>query len=259
MGTGLTRSDLFQAALTDYDVVAIDESRPEGWRVFFSSAPERDRAVRYLITEFPDLPMSAVEVEDEDWAARSQASLRAIHVGRVIVAPPWDTPLTVVIKPSMGFGTGHHATTRLCVEALQHVELHDVTVLDVGTGSGILAIVSSLLGAADVSGIDEDEDAIHAAWDNLALNTAAAVSLITGDFRSSQLTPADLVLANLTGGLLVSTAERLRELTAPRGRLILSGFLSHEETGVLAAFPELAVERRGEEESWICVTLVGRG
>lgn len=251
--------DLFQAALSDYDVVAIDEGPPEGWRVFFSSAAERDSAAVHLSVDFPGLSMRPVDVPDEDWAARSQASLRAIHVGRIIVAPPWDAPVTIVIRPSMGFGTGHHATTRLCLDALQHVEVSGLTVLDVGTGSGVLAIAASLLGAAGVTGIDEDEDAVHASWDNLALNGGAMVSLLIGDFRSTPLAHADIVLANLTGGLLMSAADRLRQLTAPGGRLILSGFRLHEEGDVLATFPGLSVERRGEEEGWICVTLGGRG
>jgi ribosomal protein L11 methyltransferase len=246
--------DLFQAALTDYDVAAVDERAADAWRVFFNGADARDLALASLRQQFPSLTLSSVDVEDQDWAAKSQADLRAITVGRIIVAPPWDAPLVITIQPSMGFGTGHHATTRLCLAALQAIDLADKTVLDVGTGSAVLAIAASLRGAADVTGIDDDADAIQSAWENLALNPGASVTLLVGDLRTTQLSSADVVLANLTGGLLVATAGRLRSLTAAGGRLILSGLLAHEEPEVIAAFG-YPVEHRSEEEGWVCVTL----
>ena len=249
-------AEIFQAALLDHDIAAVDETDPGAWRVFFHTVAERDRALAAFQQAFPDLSFQSIDVADEDWAARSQANLHAIQVGRIIVSPPWDTPTTIVIQPSMGFGTGHHATTRLCLAALQRIELAGRSVLDVGTGSGVLAIAASKLGAAEVAGIDDDADAIHAAWENLALNTGAMVSLIVGDFRSVELVPADLVLANLTGGLLLATAKRLRQLTNAHGRLILSGFLAHEESEVRAAFAAFAIEQREEEEGWVCITVV---
>jgi len=246
--------ELFEAALTDYRVTAINEG-DEVWRVFFHDAAERDRAAVGLREQFEGLSIEPVDVPDEDWAARSQASLRAIQIGRIIVAPPWDAPVPVIIQPSMGFGTGHHATTRLCLAALQQRELRGKTVIDVGTGSGVLAIAASLLGAANVIGVDDDQDAIAAARENLALNAGARVTLRVEDIRQMDPANADLVLANLTGALLISCADRLRQLTDIGGRLILSGFMVREERDVLQAFAPLTVEHRGQEEEWVCVTL----
>jgi ribosomal protein L11 methyltransferase len=246
--------EFFEAALTDYQVTAINEG-DEAWRVFFHSSDERDRAVRALRAEFEGVAIDPVDVPDEDWAARSQDSLRAIHVGRIIVAPPWDAPLTIVVQPSMGFGTGHHATTRLCLASLQQLDLRGKTVIDVGTGSGVLAMAASLLGAANVIGIDDDADAVAAARENLGLNTRARVTLQVGDLRQMESANADLVLANLTGALLVAAADRLKQLTDSEGRLMLSGFVAHEEREVLEAFAPLAVEHRAQEEEWLCVTL----
>lgn len=269
------RPDVFQAALVDYDVAAIDETT--GWRVFFQEAAARDLALAALRAAFPDLPMQPVDVADEDWAARSQASVRAIQVGRIIVAPPWDVPvrlkpdataavkpdaaaaIVIVIQPSMGFGTGHHATTRLCLAALQDIELRGRTVLDVGTGSGVLAIAAQKLGASRSLGIDDDRDAIESARENVALNTATAVDVELMDLRSTSLTPFDVVLANLTGGLLLATAGRLDQLTAARGVLLLSGFMQHEEAEVLPAFASFTVADRRQEDEWVCVTLRRRG
>ena len=258
--SGLARAgdpEMIHAALARHNVAAIDEPSEDQWRIFFSEAADRDAALPGLREQLSGLRFDPLDVADENWAARSQESLRAVRVGRIIVAPPWDAPITLVIRPSMGFGTGHHATTRLCLAALQRISLDRCTVLDVGAGSGVLAIAASRLGAEEVTGIDDDQDAIQSAWDNLSLNPSAQVTLIVGDLRSTELVPADIVLANLTGGLLVQSAERLRRLTNARGRLILSGFTVDEEREVVGAFGAFTVEHRGEEEGWVCVTLKG--
>jgi ribosomal protein L11 methyltransferase len=246
--------EFLEAALTDYDVTAINEG-DDAWRIFFHTTQERDRAAEGLRAEFNDLSLESVDVPDEDWAARSQASLRAIQIGRVIVAPPWDTPVTVVVQPSMGFGTGHHSTTRLCLAALQQLDVRGLTVIDVGTGSGVLAMAASLLGAANVIAFDDDEDAINAARENLTRNPRARVTLQVSDLRQAAVGQADLVLANLTGALLVTAGGQLKQLTNSGGRLILSGFMAREERDVLQAFAPLTVELRAQEEEWLCVTL----
>jgi ribosomal protein L11 methyltransferase len=247
--------ELLQADLLDYDVEAIDESAPEGWRIFFRTTASRDQALAHVRAAFPTATVAALAVADEDWAARSQAGLKAVTVGGVIVAPPWDVPLTIVIQPSMGFGTGHHATTRLCLRAMQRLDLHGKDVLDAGTGSGVLAIAASRLGAASVRACDDDADAVHAAWENLALNPGAVVTMLVGDVRTLDLEPAHLVLANLTGGLLIASATRLLSLTASRGHLILSGFQMPEVHDVTTAFAGAEVVERFEEDGWSCVTL----
>ena len=262
VGVPFDRSEIFQAALADFNVTAINEE-PLVWRVFFQTSAERDLAHETLQTMFSDLAITRVDVPDENWAARSQAALRAVRVGAIVVAPPWDVPSAsrdthgIVIQPSMGFGTGHHSTTRLCLDALQRVDLRHQSVIDVGTGSGVLAIAASLLGAASVVGFDDDADAVTAARENLDLNPDAHVALEVRELRAKGQIgpPADVVLANLTGGLLVTAAATLRQLTKPVGRLILSGFLTSEESEVLGAFAPLAVEHRSEEEDWLCVTL----
>jgi len=250
-------AEMIHAALASHEVAAIDEPSEDQWRIFFNTAPDREAALATLRQRFSNLRFDPLDIADENWAARSQEQLRAVTVGRIIVAPPWDAPITIVIRPSMGFGTGHHATTRLCLAALQQIPLERATVLDVGAGSAVLAIAASRLGAEEVTGIDDDADAIQAAWDNLSLNPSAQVTLIVGDLRSTELVPADVILANLTGALLIQSAERLRKLTNARGRLILSGFQTEDERDVLAAFGAFAVEHRGEEEGWVCVTLAG--
>lgn len=272
-----TQPDLFQAALVDYTIAAIDEtSRPNAWCVFFNSSADRDAAAKALTRQFPDLSIKPLDVPDEDWVARSQASLKAVQIGSVIVAPPWDVPhtgrlqplspaeagatrlrrpLVIVIRPSMGFGTGHHATTRLCLLALQQIDLHARSVIDVGTGSGLLAIVASRLGAARAVGIDDDPNALHAAAENLALNRAADVTLRAEDVRSSAAEPFDVVVANLTGALLRDAAKPLQDHGAEGAHFVLSGFTRNEEADVLRSYAGLTVKSRTEQDEWLCVTL----
>jgi ribosomal protein L11 methyltransferase len=256
--------DLVEAFLIDFNLAAIDA---DASRFFFQANDDRDRAAAALRAAFPALDVQTLDVPDEDWAARSQAALTRIRVGRIVVAPPWDVPearslepetLVIIIQPSMGFGTGHHATTRLCLAGLQKIDVRGQSVIDVGTGSGVLAIAARRLGASAVLAIDEDPDAIAAAEENVALNHESRIALETTDLRSSPIGQFDLVLANLTGGLLEATAVRLQSFARPGGRLVLSGFLDYEEQRVLRAFDDCVLDSREQEDEWVCAVLTRR-
>ena len=152
----------------------------------------------------------------------------------------------------MGFGTGHHATTRLCLAALQTVDLAGAFVLDVGTGSGILAIAAARLGAARALGIDSDPDAIHSARENLVLNVGVGhVDFEVADLTSAQLPTADVVTANLTGTLLVRAAAPLTRALRPGGTLILGGLLVDERQRVRDAFASLESLWENREDEWV--------
>jgi ribosomal protein L11 methyltransferase len=156
----------------------------------------------------------------------------------------------------MGFGTGHHATTRLCLLALQTAELRGAFVLDVGSGSGILAIAAARLGAARVLGLDDDPDAIRSANENLALNPEARnVAFQVADLTTTALPPANLIVANLTGSLLARAAAALVGALSSGGVLIVSGILADEEEMVARAFTDLIITQRQEEGEWRCLTL----
>jgi ribosomal protein L11 methyltransferase len=248
--------DLLLAIVDDFGPTAVEE-RGETVRIFFLTSDERDTAQRALATQFP---VTAVDVPDEDWARRSQDNLKAITVGRITIAPPWapairnpqSTILNVVILPSMGFGTGHHVTTRLCLAALQAIDLSGATLLDVGTGSGVLAIAADLLGAAGAIGIDVDPDAIQSARESLELNPdARQVTFEVIDLAARALPVVDVVTANLTGALLVRSAATLLAAVRPGGTLILSGLQSHERDEVCLAFAPSLVAWERDEDGWV--------
>ena len=259
--------ELVLAELDDFQPTAIQEPDDSSQlRAFFTTFESRDGAARALAVSFGShLYVEPLTVEDEDWAARSQAQLRAITIGRIIVAPPWDakrgqTPFLVLIRPSMGFGTGHHATTRLTLRALQDISLTDRTVLDIGFGSGVLALAAAKLGAQSAVGIDIDPDALINATENLELNDLIGrVRFEEGDFRDVSA-PADVVLANLTGGLLEKSAAKLAQLVTPGGYLIVSGFMESETNVVPALEQRLTLRGVESEEEWRCATYFnGRG
>ena len=235
---------------------------PLHWNVCFDDARARDRAADAIRSAFPDLAIEAVDLPDEDWAAKSQRSLTAVRAGRFIIAPPWDLPAddvdatVIVIEPSMGFGTGHHATTRMCLRLLSEIDVSDLTVVDLGTGSGVLSMAAALSGARRVIGIDVDRDAINSAENSARLNTLPdTITFRVGDFRTEPPAPADLVLANLTGGMLISSATAIAALLRPNGTLIASGF-DHTEVGsVRTAFASLTERHRLTEDNWIALHL----
>jgi ribosomal protein L11 methyltransferase len=251
--------DLVAALVDDFFPTAI-EPRDDEVRAFFASARDRDAALHALAPRFDVAPL---EVDDDDWARRSQENLQPITVGRITIVPsvpaanpqsptPDPRPIAITIIPSMGFGTGHHATTRLCLEAMQTMDLTGCAVLDVGTGSGVLAIAASMLRAAIATGIDIDADALFSARENLTLNPSArGVTFTELDVAHAALPECDVVTANLTGALLVRSAERIAAAVLPGGALILSGVLAHERDDVCGAFAAMPVAWEREDDGWV--------
>jgi ribosomal protein L11 methyltransferase len=268
-------ADMLLAIVDDHHATAVEE-RDDLVRVFFQTTSDRDAAQSAVATRFD---ATAVDVPDDDWARRSQENLTPITVGRITVAPPWaalsfqlSTPsgepsamsrvplalspqlsaIELVILPSMGFGTGHHVTTRLCLAALQTIDLNGLSVLDAGTGSGVLAIAADLLGAASALGIDNDADAIQSARESLDLNPAARhVTFEAIDLTAPTLPSADVVTANLTGALLIRSAGVLLGAVRPHGTLIHSGIQSTERDAVREAFGDAPVCWEREEDGWV--------
>ena len=245
-----------------------DHDSDDGWRVFFRTGPRRDAAIDALLAaRDSDITLiGSVDVPDEDWARRSQANLAAIKVGRIVVTPPWHAENldlepgshAIVIDPSTGFGTGHHETTRLCLTMLQALDLTGRRVIDVGTGSGILAIAAALLGAASVTAFDEDPEALRNARENVEGNgVSALVDVREANLATFTHPQATVVVANITAAVLQRYAKRLAGLVEPGGVLLASGFSPDEIDHVAAAFP-FGIERTSREGDWAALALRSR-
>lgn len=196
-----------------------------------------------------------------DWLADWRRDLDPIAIGPLTVTPSWRldevrTGDPIVIDPAMAFGTGHHATTRFCLERLLDLDVAGARVLDVGTGTGILAIAARRLGAVEVVAVDDDPEAVSAAVDNAARNGADVEVLHGGLGVVDDRAPFDVVLANLVTGTVVDLADDLVAATRPGGRVVTSGIgrdRCHEVvTALLAAGADTPTVRAGS--TWAEVT-----
>jgi ribosomal protein L11 methyltransferase len=219
--------------------------------------------------ELPDLPDlraaaggALVDVRSEeiadDWSERWRAFHRPLVLGdRLTVRPPWEPPgetaLDVAIDPGQAFGTGAHATTRLCLELMLDSPVRQGVFVDVGCGSGVLAIVAAKLGFDPVIALDDDPAAVAATEENAGRN-GVALEARRFDLRRDQVPAADLVVANVLAGPLIAWAGTQDRLAV---QLILSGILTSEADRVAIAFARrgMAETRRLERGEWTALAL----
>lgn len=204
--------------------------------------------------------LSVHEVRDEDWLESWKASFTPIPIGDFLIRPTWSEPapdgaIEIVLDPGMAFGTGLHPTTRQCLEAIGALAVGGRRVLDVGTGSGILAIAAAKRGSREVIAVDTDQVAVDATRENAERNGVrvgvhlGSAADVDGAF--------DVVLANLVGATLVQLAADLRARVAPSGRLVAAGITNEREPEVVAAFAAqgLHVVERDERDDWVRLIL----
>jgi ribosomal protein L11 methyltransferase len=217
-------------------------------------------------------------VHEADWAEAWKAHFPVLRVGRrLVIRPTWrrhrrqPDDVVLALDPGMAFGTGLHPTTRLClagVEAIADRGLIDgARVLDVGCGSGILAIAAAKLGASEILGVDTDPIAIEATDANAARNEVgggsrgrrSVVRARVGSLPSGE-PPFDVVLANLIAGLLVTLASQLHDEVRSGGVVLASGIFIDREPDVRSAFESVGLEVRGRtwEGEWVALEAVRR-
>ena len=188
----------------------------------------------------------AIPAEDWTFSCRKHFQVEVISP-RLVVRPPWESVAPVpgqkvlTLDPGIAFGTGQHPTTRACLDAIDALAAEDAgrTFLDVGCGSGILAIAAALEGFREVRGFDNDPDAVRNANENAAANGLGAF-FFEGDLSAPGVAaPADVVAANVLAPVLVRFAREVGALVNPGGRLILSGILDEQYAEVRDAYAAL--------------------
>ncbi|HYM83683.1 MAG TPA: 50S ribosomal protein L11 methyltransferase [Candidatus Dormibacteraeota bacterium] len=205
-------------------------------------------------------------VHESDWAAAWKSHFPVLRIGeRIVIRPTWRRhrrragDVVLALDPGMAFGTGLHPTTRLCLAALERLAaggaLEGARVLDVGCGSGILAIAAARLGAASVLGVDPDPIAVEATEANARRNRVARSVRVRRGSVPTGKGPFDLLLANLIASLLVDLAEPLRHELGPGGRLVASGIFADREGDVRRAFEAvgLRVLEGTAEGDWVAL------
>ena len=216
--------------------------------------------------EFPTLILSMENIEDADWENNWKAFYKPMEIGeRLIVIPDWEEAdpcgrVALRLNPGLIFGTGSHATTRLCLTALERTVRPGMRVLDLGCGSGILSIAALLLGAESAFGCDIDEKAVKVAYENAALNgigrgrytVRAGDVLSDAGLRREMGGDYDIVVANIVADVILALTDTVGDLKAPGGLFLCSGIIdsrAEEVEGRLRA-AGLTILEKNQSEGW---------
>ena len=240
--------DLLSALFFQSGCAGIEESSPDHWRIYFSkplSAHQQKSIINKLRNLFPSLDVDAAvfsHYDQRDWQAEWKKYFRPIRVTpRIWVAPPWDLPnlkkngICLIIDPQMAFGTGSHESTQLMIRAMEKYVPSTARVLDVGTGSGILAILAKKLHVNQVLACDIEPEAIENAQHNARLNKVEDIEFQCGDLSIVTAADFDIILANINLNVLLNLIPKLDMKLRPQGLLILSGLLVVDENSILQA------------------------
>jgi ribosomal protein L11 methyltransferase len=218
---------------------------------------------------FPDFEKPSFTTEiicDPDWGEQWKKYFKPIRVSNnIIVKPTWEryTPssrdIVIEIDPGMAFGTGQHASTRMCMEAIEDIMMQDRSikdwkVLDVGCGTGILGITAAKMGAQDVICVDIDKKAVEIAGENAAINNVEGSLHISNKNAAAIDKPRNLIIANLTAKLLLNLGPHLIQLLLPEGYMINSGIIELDAKNIEEQFSAdpLTLHRMITEKEWVC-------
>lgn len=193
---------------------------------------EKVQEIRDLGIDVGEGKVEAEKMHEEDWANNWKKYYKPTKIGnRIVVKPIWEEyevsgdELVVELDPGMAFGTGTHETTRMCVEALEKHVKQDSVVFDIGTGSGILAIVASKLGAKHVVGVDLDPVAVDSAKENVEYNKVENIEILEGNLLDVVEGKADLVVANIIAEIICILVDDVKKVLNQGGLFITSGII----------------------------------
>lgn len=236
---------------------------------------ETFNAIKSAIKQLPEnnagidlgrLEITTSNVDEEDWSTAWKKYYHPTKIGeRLIVVPCWEDyalkegEVQVTLDPGMAFGTGTHETTRLCMKLLDKVITKDSTLLDIGTGSGILAITALLLGAKSALGVDIDELSVKVAKENADLNKVGdKIELVCGDLTEKISGTFDVLTANIVADVIIRLSHDVKQFMHEGSNLIVSGIITERCDEVITALEKvgLTITERAEENGWVALLLV---
>lgn len=215
-----------------------------------------------------NLSFSATEIENKNWNQIWEANFHPVVLNHVIHDLPWvairadfHEPINnveheIIITPKMSFGTGHHPTTLMMLKMMSDLDFGGKTVLDFGTGTGILSILSEKLGAARIIAIDCDDQSIKNATENFESNNCTKIQLIKASSAKKDHR-FDIILANIVKAVILDNLSHFSKQLSSNGVILLSGLLKEDEEAILqsASKNNMILKRKIEMESWICMQM----
>lgn len=208
--------------------------------------------------------LTTAELQDEDWSDTWKQYFHTEKPGeRVVIKPTWeeyepkDDEVIIELDPGAAFGTGTHATTSMCIRQLERLVKPGMTVFDVGTGSGILSIISAKLGAKNIQAVDYDDSVLKIVEENLEQNNVQdIISVAQSDLMQNVHGKAELVIANIIADIIIRLFDQLDEHLEQGGTLLTSGIIEDRIEDVLAAAEAhgYGVVERLENKGWACIT-----
>jgi len=202
-------------------------------------------------------------IPGQNWNAQWESSFTPVVLNQLTILAPfhseeWRKGMFIEIEPKMSFGTGHHATTALMCEAMRAIDFNGISVLDMGTGTGVLAIYAEKLGADEILGVDIESWAIENARENAARNGCRNISLLLEDIHRVMLDPFEVVLANINKNVLKVQMGVYSNFLKKSGILLLSGFFTQDDNEIIqtASNYNLTLQKRYEKDSWSCLQFV---
>ncbi|MCX6074500.1 MAG: 50S ribosomal protein L11 methyltransferase [Campylobacterales bacterium] len=214
-------------------------------------------ALQRALGQVVDVDMILTKEKNDDWIAQYQSAITPIEISPFYIHPTWEAPkegmLNIAIDPALAFGTGHHPTTASCLRAIATVVAEGNEVMDVGCGSGILAMAALLKGAI-VDACDTDPLSVDNARVNAEQNCLSYRRLWEGPINETQ-EQYDVIVANIVADVLVFIASDLKKRLREKGTLILSGIMDKYEEKVLRAYKEHELRERIVENEWVTLIL----
>lgn len=256
--------DWLVSILGDYDFDGYEETS-ESLKAYVPEGKVTGEKVRKILAdnEFQHIEFTTQPLEDKNWNEEWEKNFEPVVVaGKVAIRAPFHSPFQteheIIIEPKMSFGTGHHATTASVIHLMLKEDFNGKTVLDFGSGTGVLAILAEKLKAVKVTAIDNEEWAYHNCIENMERNNCVKITAVKGDDTFVFSQQFDIILANINRNVILKNLGNWSRLLSADGVLIVSGILTNDENDIIAeaAKQKLKVKDKVRENGWVAISLI---